>query len=208
MVPVDLAVLVATMRCATNRSIGRQEFARSWMCAESLSKRNVQIKNLKGRVAEKEECVKRLEKDVRNANYAKNELRCELRGSDKRLERTKGDMKEMTKERDKLKRLLLGKEKEFESVIVESRNFKSSMKVVEEQLQCWQRRDWEEQQRMRWELTERERKKREAEDIKAKVRIEERDKVKRSLQQKTVIDKELAEFLESKKRRRCEQLQA
>ena len=179
------------------------------MCAESLSKRNVQIKNLKGRVAEKEECVKRLEKDVRKANYAKNELRCELRGSDKRLERTNGDMKEMTKERDELKRLLLGKEKEFESVIVESRNLKSSMKVVEEQLQCWQRRDWEEQQRMRWELTERERKKMETEDIKAKVRIqEERDKVKRSLQQKTVMDKELAEFLESKKRQRFEQLQA
>ena len=91
-------------------------------------------------------------------------------------------------------------------MIVESRNLKSSMKVVEEQLQCWQRRDWEKQQRKRWELTERER---EAEDIKAKVRVEEeRDKVKRSLPQKRVMDEDLVEFLESKKRQRCEQLQA
>ena len=167
------------------------------VCKESLSKHNVQKKNLKGRVAEKEECVKRLEKDVRNANNVKNELRSELRGLDKRLERTKGDIDDQRKGRT---------EEVASSVIVESRNLKSSMKVVEEQLQCWQRRDWEEQQRKRWELTERER---EAEDIKAKVRVEEEiDKVKRSLQQKRVMDEDLVEFLESKKRRRCEQLQA
>ena len=42
------------------------------VCKESLSKRNVQKKNLKGRIAEKEECVKGLEKDVQNTNYVKN----------------------------------------------------------------------------------------------------------------------------------------